>query len=58
MRKDEDSFRQVIRLYQRGMKSLAVGIVGEKIADEVVQEAWISMMAALPGFEGRSSLKT
>jgi len=58
MRKDEKTFRLVIRLYQNGMKSLAVSIVGEKIADEVVQEAWLSMIAALPKFEGRSSLKT
>jgi len=58
MRKDENTFRLVIRLYQNGMKSLAVSIVGEKIADEVVQEAWLSMIAALPKFEGRSSLKT
>jgi|ETNmetMinimDraft_26_1059896.scaffolds.fasta_scaffold269064_1 RNA polymerase sigma-70 factor (ECF subfamily) len=58
VRKDEDSFRHLIRLHQSGLKSLAVSIVGERIADEVVQEAWISVMAALPKFEGRSSLKT
>ena len=40
------------------MLSVARAIVGDSIADEVVQEAWISAIKALPKFEGRSSLKT
>ena len=55
---DENTFRLAIRRYQSGMKSLAGSIVGEKIADEVVQEAWLSVITGLPGFEGRSGLKT
>lgn len=58
MDKQEAAFRAVIRQYQPAMLHLARGIVGDKIADEVVQEAWFSMMRALPRFEGRSSLKT
>ncbi len=37
---------------------VARAIVGEAFADEVVQDAWISAIRALPKFEGRSSLKT
>ncbi len=40
------------------MLGLARSIVGMAIADEVVQEAWLSVYKALPKFEGRSSLKT
>ncbi len=32
--------------------------MGEKIADEVVQEAWLSALRAIGKFEKRSSLKT
>jgi RNA polymerase sigma-70 factor, ECF subfamily len=40
------------------MHYLAWSIVGDKISDEVVQEAWVSAMRALPRFERRSKLKT
>ena len=40
------------------MLSVARAIVGEAFADEVVQEAWIAAIKALPKFEARSSLKT
>ncbi|MGH8462119.1 MAG: sigma-70 family RNA polymerase sigma factor [Stenotrophobium sp.] len=48
-----------IRRYQPLMMSVARGIVRDtQIAEEVVQEAWISAFRALPGFEYRSSFKT
>ncbi len=56
--KEEAAFRFAIKKYQPGMKYLAYSFVGNKIADEVVQEAWVSAMRALPKFEKRSSLKT
>jgi len=37
---------------------VARAIAGPSIADEVVQESWISVLKALPKFEGRSTLKT
>jgi RNA polymerase sigma-70 factor (ECF subfamily) len=40
------------------MVHLARAIVGEAIADEVAQEAWVAVLRALPKFERRSSLKT
>lgn len=58
IRKDDAAFRYAIKQYQPSMLYLAHSFVGNKIADEVVQEAWFSAMRALPKFEGRSSLKT
>ncbi len=56
--KEEAAFRAAITRFQPAMLQLARGIVGDTIADEVVQETWFSVMRALPGFEKRSSLKT
>ncbi len=58
LKNDEDTFRSVIRRFQPQMRFLARSIAGEAIADEIVQESWLSMMRALPKFEQRSSLKT
>ncbi len=58
LERDEDSFNRLVKAYYGAMLALARSIVGEAIADEVVQEAWVSIYKALPKFEGRSSLKT
>lgn len=55
---DEAAYRQVVTDYQSSMLYVARAIVGTAIAEEVVQEAWLSVIKALPKFEGRSSLKT
>ena len=55
---DENAFRQAVKNYQNTMLYVARSLVGTAIADEVVQEAWLSIIKALPNFEGRSSLKT
>jgi RNA polymerase sigma-70 factor (ECF subfamily) len=55
---DEHAFIQVVRAYNGFMVHLARTIVGEAIADEVAQEAWMAVIRALPKFERRSSLKT
>jgi RNA polymerase sigma-70 factor (ECF subfamily) len=55
---DPKSFEHVVEEYHNIMLSVARAIVGESIADEVVQDAWISAIKALPKFEQRSSLKT
>lgn len=55
---DEAVFNQVFRAYYNSMKAVAYAIAGPIIADEVVQEAWLSALKALPKFEGRSSLKS
>lgn len=56
--REEGAYRFAIKSYHASMINLARSIVGEKIADEVVQESWFSVMNALPRFEQRSSLKT
>tara|TARA_R110001606_G_scaffold399222_2_gene582420 strand:- start:76526 stop:77137 length:612 start_codon:yes stop_codon:yes gene_type:complete len=55
---DQKAFTQVVTEYHNIMVSVARAIVGEAFADEVVQDAWISAIKALPKFEQRSSLKT
>ena len=58
LEKEEPAFRYAVAQYQPSMLYLALSMVGNKIADEVVQEAWFSAMRALPKFERRSRLKT
>ncbi len=55
---NEAAFRHVVTHYHQPMMYVARAIVGPAIAEEVVQEAWVSVIKSLPGFEGRSSLKT
>lgn len=55
---EESAFEQVVADHQNIMLSIARAIVGEAFADEVVQDAWMSAIKALPKFEGRSTLKT
>ncbi len=55
---DEAAYRQVVTDYHASMFYVARAIAGTAIADEIVQEAWLSVIKALPQFEGRSSLKT
>jgi RNA polymerase sigma-70 factor (ECF subfamily) len=55
---DAAAYTQVVTAYHGLMVHLAKAIVGEALADEVAQEAWLSVMKALPKFERRSSLKT
>lgn len=55
---DQRLFNQVVKAYYPSMYSVAYAIAGHSIADEVVQEAWVSGIRALPKFEGRSKLKS
>jgi len=55
---DEAAYRFAVNKYQASMLYLARSIIGEKFADEVVQEAWFSVLKSLPKFQMRSSLKT
>lgn len=55
---DAEAFNDVVNKYHNLMLSVSRAIVGEAFADEVVQDAWISAIKALPSFEARSSLKT
>jgi len=55
---EQDAYRHAVKTYQPIMLQVAKAIIGEALADEVVQESWISVVRALPKFEKRSSLKT
>lgn len=55
---NEAAFEWLIANYHQRMLVVARGIIGEAFAEEVVQEAWLSAIRALPEFAGRSSLST
>lgn len=52
------AFESLVRQYHSSMKRVAAAIIGDAQAEEVVQEAWVSVIQNLPAFEARSSLKT
>jgi RNA polymerase sigma-70 factor (ECF subfamily) len=52
------AFTQLIRQYHSTMLYLARSIVGDVFAEDVVQEAWVSVYTNIANFERRSSLKT
>jgi len=55
---NEPAFRDAIKQYNPTMLSMARSIVGDAIAEEVVQDAWLSVLKALPTFQRRCKLKT
>ena len=57
-KQDHHVFEMLVEKYHRQMLIVARAIIGDSLAEEVVQEAWISIYHALPSFEGRSSIKT
>ena len=55
---NQQAFRELVSTYQSAMRAVAYALVGNRHADEAVQDAWLSVVRNLSGFEGRSSLKT
>ncbi|MHC8412504.1 RNA polymerase sigma factor [Pseudomonas sp. Hz4] len=55
---EQQAFKELVQTYQSAMRAVAYAIVGNRHADEVVQDSWLSVVRNLKGFEGRSSLKT
>jgi RNA polymerase sigma-70 factor (ECF subfamily) len=56
---DEPSFRALVTRLQPLLLRLARNFVrSEAIAEEVVQDTWLAVLEGLPGFAGRSSIKT
>lgn len=56
---DEASFRAFVTRLQPLLLRLARTYVrSDAIAEEVVQDTWLAVLEGLPGFAGRSSLKT
>ncbi len=54
---DQRALREVMKLHGGAMVAAARAICSHG-ADDIVQEAWIAAISALPNFEHRSSLKT
>ena len=56
---DEAAFQSLMRRHHGPMFRLAMTYVGDRgVAEDVVQEAWLTCLRSLDRFEGRSSLKT
>jgi RNA polymerase sigma-70 factor, ECF subfamily len=57
--RDPAAFASLVREHHESLIRLALVYVGNHaIAEEVAQETWTRILAALPEFEGRSSLRT
>ena len=57
-KQDHQAFARLVEVHHRQMIIVARAIIGDSLAEEVAQEAWVSVYRALPSFEGRSSIKT
>jgi RNA polymerase sigma-70 factor, ECF subfamily len=56
---DEEAFAALVQRYHGSLLRLAMGYVKDRaIAEDVVQETWLTCIRSLDRFEGRSSLKT
>jgi RNA polymerase sigma-70 factor (ECF subfamily) len=56
---DEEAFVELVRTYGPTMLRVARLYVSTRaVAEEVVQETWLSVMTGIDSFEGRSSFKT
>ena len=54
---DGAAFCSLIRRFNGSLVGLATAITGSRsLAEEVVQDSWISAMAGIQGFEGRASI--
>ena len=53
-----NAFEYLVSTYYVSLHRVAVAVAGYDNAEGIVQEAWISIIKALPKFQGRSSLKT
>lgn len=52
------AYQFLVEQYYVSLLRIAIAIAGKADADGIVQESWISIIKALPGFEQRASLKT
>jgi RNA polymerase sigma-70 factor (ECF subfamily) len=56
---DEGAFTALVQRYHGSLIRLAMGYVKDRaLAEDVVQETWMTCIRSLDRFEGRSSLKT
>jgi RNA polymerase sigma-70 factor, ECF subfamily len=56
---DEEAFGALVRRHTPSMTRVAMAFVSRRVvAEEVVQETWLSVIRGLDGFEAKSSLRT
>jgi len=55
---DRNAYREAVERYSPRMLWTARRIVGQDQAEDIVQDAWISVLTNLDGFEGRCTLGT
>jgi len=55
---EEAVFARLVRLYDPGLRRMARIYVADNVANDVVQDTWMTVIRGIDGFEGRSTLKT
>jgi RNA polymerase sigma-70 factor, ECF subfamily len=55
---DEGAFRELVREHDAGLRRMARMYVADAVADDVVQDTWLTVIRGIDRFEGRSTLKT
>lgn len=56
-KRDEAAYHHAVEKYTGSMLATARAMLDGAAAEDVVQDAWVSVMHAIDGFEGRSGLK-
>jgi len=57
-RGDEEAFVQLVRAHDPGLRRMARLYVADGVAEDVVQDTWLTVLRGIDRFEGRSTLKT
>ena len=55
---DRQAYREAVRRYSAQMLGTARRFVGPNHAEDIVQDAWLSVLSSVDGFEGRAALGT
>jgi RNA polymerase sigma-70 factor (ECF subfamily) len=55
---DKGTLETVIKLHHAFLVAMATPLIGCELADDVAQETWLKVFAAIGKFEGRSKLRT
>ena len=58
VRGDECAFRELVSMHDAGLRRMARLYVQDAVADDVVQDTWLTVIRGISGFQGRSRLKT
>lgn len=58
-RHDEVAFAKLVERYQATLLRIALVYAGDRaVAEDIVQDAWVGVLAGIAKFEGRSSFRT